>query len=103
MNTEVMERPEVVETVAETKVGAKRGRKSINFSDKKVVAKFLRSFEADERSVSRYFLEKISESGYVERVQTEVEAGRRGRKPSHYVITGKGRSLLSLSKNWKMT
>lgn len=100
---EVMERPEVVE-VAETvveKAKGKRGPKPTDFSDKKTVAKFLRKHESDN-TVSAYYLTQLAELGYVERVEREVEVGRRGRRPTHYILTGKGKGLLALSKNWKM-
>ncbi len=98
---EVLERPEVVVEV-DSVVKSKRGRKAIDFADKKNVVRLLKLFQDDEFAVSAYFLSQLKELGYVDRVQAEHEPGRRGRRPSKFVINGKGRGLLSLSKNWKL-
>ena len=48
----------------------------------------------------RYYLERLVEKGYLERKKLEKEG--RGRKPIAYLLTGKGRGFLAISKNWKI-
>lgn len=54
----------------------------------------------DKSDASYNYLERIVEKGYLEKVS--APNGNRGRAPVHYVMTGKGRGYLNLSKNWNM-
>lgn len=82
------------------------GRKS-GLTKKKVI-EILRSYLPEgEREpyplpvvYSRNYLESIVEMGYLEK--RNVSEGRRGRPRVEYVLTGKGRGYVALSKNWKL-
>jgi hypothetical protein len=51
-------------------------------------------------AVSRVLTLQLVERGYVETHEAKVTEGP-GRKKKFYRLTGKGRSYLALSKNWK--
>lgn len=50
-------------------------------------------------NVSYYHKRKLVEAGLL--VEETVETGSRGRPAVNYNVSGKGRGLLALSKNWK--
>lgn len=55
---------------------------------------------SDRAPVSRALTIKLVDKGYVEPVDIKVTEGR-GRAKRFYKLTGKGKSYLALSKNWK--
>lgn len=68
---------------------------------KKKTVEILRAIEAgSENTAPRHYLERIVMMGYLEK--KSVETGKRGRRPVEYVLSGKGRGYLALSKNWKV-
>ena len=71
-----------------------KGRPAAFATNKKVAAAL-----ADLDNVSRYLALQLVEKGLVE-VQ-EVKNGTKGRPAHNYVLTGKGRGLVALSKKWK--
>jgi hypothetical protein len=71
----------------------------------KAVAVMLRKIEADESSVSRFHKVQLLEAGYLvtKKVVTDaIKAATRGRHKLVYEPSAKGRTILSLSKSWKM-
>lgn len=54
---------------------------------------------ADPAANTRYYLERVTEMGYLEKVA--VKTAKRGRPAVEYVMTGKGKGLVALAKNWK--
>ena len=71
-----------------------KGRPSAFATNKKVALAL-----GDLDNVSRYLTLQLVEKGLVE-VQ-EVKNGTKGRPTHNYVLTGKGRGLVALSKKWK--
>ena len=76
-----------------------RGRKAV-FADKFAVVEALKNLK-EGNTVSRYLTLKLAERGFVE-VET-VKGEGRGRPRVNYKVTGKGRSYVALSANWKKT
>lgn len=71
----------------------------------KAVVSMLRKIEADETSVSRFHKIQLLEAGYVvtKKVITDaIKTATRGRHKIVYEPSTKGRSLLNLSKSWKL-
>jgi predicted transcriptional regulator len=78
---------------------SKVGRPAI-FSDKTAIIIALRSINGDEKvKVSRFLKMQLAERGFVTTI--EVKSGNRGRPTKCYVLTGKGKTYLNFSKNWK--
>lgn len=69
---------------------------------KKKIAEILGVIEAngqDAQGLSYAYLQRMVEAGYLEK--KNVWLGKRGRPPVEYLITGKGRGLMNLARNWK--
>lgn len=54
----------------------------------------------DEDGYSWYMMKRFRDRGLVELKETEKTA-KKGKNPSLYTVTGKGRSLIAASKRWK--
>ena len=65
----------------------------------KMVAGVLANLELGVKPVTRYYLERVAAKGYV--AKKNVANGKRGRPTVEYVVTGKGRGLLAMAKNWQ--
>lgn len=76
---------------------SKLGRKA-EFENSKTVAKALRAVRDNGLYKSRFLTLKLVERGFVEAVN--MPSGFRGRPRVNYVLTGKGRGYVALSKNW---
>lgn len=71
------------------------------FATKKSVAKVLRDYIGGNE-VSRFLKLQLVEMGYLAVKPIDTETPRRGRKAHSYELSGKGRGLVALSKNWKL-
>jgi predicted transcriptional regulator len=77
----------------------KAGRPAL-FADKNAVVIALRAINGDEKvEVSRFLKLQLVERGLV--VAVDVKSGGRGRPAKQYNLTGKGKTYLNFSKNWK--
>lgn len=69
----------------------------------KGIAKLLNNFVKGELSYT--YIRKLVDTGHIsdtKKIQTEgVRQAGRGRHKIEYELTGKGKGLLNLSKNWK--
>jgi len=72
----------------------KRGAKT-KFETSKGVVKALKNLN----SLSRFLKLQLVDKGFVKVVKRKSEG--RGRPVHDYEVTGKGRGLVALSKNWK--
>lgn len=72
-----------------------RGRKN-TFEKKMNIVNTMQNLE----ETSRFLKERLIQMGYLEKVTIKNETKTRGRVPVTYVITGKGKGLLGMSKNW---
>lgn len=75
---------------------SKLGRKSV-FEDKFSVVDNLTEF--DQTKLSRYLKEQLVEKGFLKTETVKLTGA--GRPKIVYVLTGKARSYVALSKNWK--
>lgn len=84
-------------TVTETR----RGRKPA-LEDKFEIVVALNAIQEDnkEEAPSRYLTYKLVHKGLVEVKKVKTTNGR-GAPRAVFVVTGKGRSYIALSKNWK--
>lgn len=75
------------------------------FADNKTIAKVLKTFAANPDDVSYAHKQKLIERELIHvsgsTVTNKVEHAGRGRHKLVYELTGKGRNLFNLSKNWK--
>lgn len=69
--------------------------KTMTFNNKAIAAA-LKSFD----TLSRYHRVQLVKMGYAEAKTEKLTAGR-GRPTVKYELSGKGRGLVALSKNWK--
>lgn len=69
------------------------------FASNKAVAAALQAVQSNEKSLSRFLKLQLAEKGLLEAVSEQ--SGKRGRPRLTYQLTGKGRGLVALSKNWK--
>jgi hypothetical protein len=69
--------------------------RTATFSTKSSVAKALVNLD----TLSRFLKLQLVEAGYLKAV-TVPSTGKRGRPEVSYVMTGKARGLLALSRNW---
>jgi hypothetical protein len=77
----------------------KAGRPAI-FADKNAIVVALRAIKGEEKvAVSRFLKLQLAERGLI--VAQDVKSGGRGRPAKNYVLTGKGKTYLNFSKNWK--
>jgi predicted transcriptional regulator len=77
----------------------KAGRPAI-FADKSAVVTALRSINGEEKvEVSRFLKLQLVDRGFL--TTQEVKSGGRGRPVKQFVLTGKGKTYLNFSKNWK--
>ena len=75
-----------------------RGRPAA-FANNFNVADSLAAIRDNSGEVSRYLALQLAERGLV--APEAVKSGGRGRPRIVYNLTGKGRGLVALSKNWK--
>jgi predicted transcriptional regulator len=77
----------------------KAGRPAI-FTDKSAVVTALRAISGQERvEVSRFLKLQLIDRGFL--TTEDVKTGGRGRPSKKYILTGKGKTYLNFSKNWK--
>ena len=76
-----------------------KGRPAI-FANKEAIIIALRAIKGEEKAeVSRFLKLQLVERGFV--TTNDVKTGGRGRPAKQYVLTGKGKTYLNFSKNWK--
>lgn len=77
-----------------------RGRKPL-FTNSYSIVEVLRAYEAgDATKVSEWYRDQLIARGFLEKFKMPTE-GRRGRARIGYKLAPKGRTLITLSKNWK--
>lgn len=69
------------------------------FKNAKVIAKTLDAVN-NGAPISRYLAEQLVELGYMNRGLQPKAIRTRGRLKVVYFVSGKGRGLIALSKNW---
>lgn len=72
------------------------------FLDNKTIVKALLSIGTDDE-ISRFHKMQLIEIGHLEAVkapEAKKEQGSRGRMPYRYILTKKGKNLVTLSKGW---
>lgn len=75
------------------------GRKD-GLTKKRTVEILRAAVEAGKADAPRHYLERLVESGHLEKVNVATE--KRGRPPVDYVVTNKGRSYVNLSRSWRL-
>jgi len=73
-----------------------RGRPAL-IDNKKKLTKFLADGQFD--GLTFYMKTQLVDAGYL--TVTKVQAGKRGRPADTLTVSGKGRGLVAMSKNWK--
>ena len=73
-----------------------RGRPSL-IGNKKNLAAFLET--GDLTNVTNFMKQKLVNEGFL--TVTRVQTGKRGRPQEILTVSGKGRGLIAMSKNWK--
>lgn len=74
--------------------------KKHTFRNSKAVANALVTLQSDPNAVSRFLKLQLVDKGFLDVTQVKKTDGR-GRPSKVYVVNGKGRGLVALSKNWK--
>lgn len=72
-----------------------RGRPSL-IGNKKNLAKFLEN--GDFENVTNFMKQKLVNEGFL--TVTKIQTGKRGRPQEVLTVSGKGKGLLAMSRNW---